>query len=54
MQQCRPLPACHVEPHILRLDQEGGRFPRERWGELASEGSCWKWGAEIPLLPFHF
>lgn len=36
------LPACHVEPYSLRLDQEGGRFPREKWGELAFEGFSWE------------
>lgn len=41
------LLACHVEPYSPRLDREGGRFPRERWGELVFEGFSWEWGGEI-------
>lgn len=41
------LPACHVEPYSPRLDGEGGRFPRKRWGELVFEGFSCEWSGEI-------
>lgn len=44
-----------MEPYGLRLDGEGGKFPRERWGELAFEGLCWEWGMDgASCYPFSF